>query len=215
VLLLPANREKMDGLAQMPGGAHNTPGADNRSELLPMDDSSSVRLCECGCGEPTLPAKWTDPRRGTVKGEPRRFLDGHHARKSPRMFVEEDRGYETPCWVWRGSLRDGYGLIRCQGKVRNAHLVFYEKKYGPMPEGMQADHLCRVRACVNPDHVEPVTHLENTRRGDRCKLTLEIARHIRSEVGRGVPQIALARRYGVSATIVCDIVKGCIWKETA
>lgn len=50
------------------------------------------------------------------------------------------------------------------GKMRLAHRVAYEIHVGPIPDGLEIDHLCRVRCCVNPDHLEPVTHRENMRR---------------------------------------------------
>lgn len=76
---------------------------------------------------------------------------------------------EDGCWLWTGSLdRNGYGYIRETAGRRKlrAHRVVYEYVVGPIPDGMELDHLCRVRSCVNPDHLEPVTHRENQRRGE-------------------------------------------------
>lgn len=71
------------------------------------------------------------------------------------------------CWLWtaanNGSL--GYGIINWQGRNRGAHIVVYELLVGPIPDGLELDHLCRTPACVNPAHLEPVTHAENVRRG--------------------------------------------------
>lgn len=70
------------------------------------------------------------------------------------------------CWLWTGTLTwDGYGLFRHEGRRSGAHRFAYEFFVGPIPAGMQIDHLCRVRNCVRPDHLEPVTPGENTRRG--------------------------------------------------
>ena len=70
------------------------------------------------------------------------------------------------CWLWLGSLdQDGYGLININKLLRRAHRAFYELLKGEIPSGLQLDHLCRVRCCVNPDHLEPVTCGENVRRG--------------------------------------------------
>lgn len=72
------------------------------------------------------------------------------------------------CWEWNGATRSStYGAFAYGGrrKVVQAHRWSYEHFVGPVPEGMQIDHLCRNRACVRPDHLEPVTPRENTRRG--------------------------------------------------
>ncbi|GAB3776674.1 hypothetical protein GCM10027600_42800 [Nocardioides ginsengisegetis] len=68
------------------------------------------------------------------------------------------------CWIWKGHItRYGYGQLR--GK--KAHRLVYEAMVGPIPEGLVIDHLCRNRACVNPEHMEPVTNEENLDRGAR------------------------------------------------
>lgn len=84
------------------------------------------------------------------------------------------------CWEWTGARNDdGYGSAWTNGRSRRAHRMAYELLVGPIPDRMQLDHLCRNRACVNPDHVEIVTLEENVRRGysptamnarlDRCR----------------------------------------------
>lgn len=73
---------------------------------------------------------------------------------------------EAGCWIWQCRVdRHGYGKIGINRTSKLAHRVSYETFVGPIPEGLQLDHLCRVRACVNPAHLEPVTHRENGRRG--------------------------------------------------
>jgi len=70
------------------------------------------------------------------------------------------------CWPWTACRSsDGYGHIRIEGSVYKAHRVVYELMVGPIPVGLEIDHLCRNRACVRPDHLEPVTKTTNVRRG--------------------------------------------------
>jgi len=70
------------------------------------------------------------------------------------------------CWMWQGSTKPGgYGTIDIAGKTSNAHRVAYEAFVGPIPAGLSIDHLCRTPACVNPEHLEPVSQRENVLRG--------------------------------------------------
>lgn len=68
------------------------------------------------------------------------------------------------CWLWKGKLQDGYGAQGWEGKTWAAHRLVYTLLMGEIPEGLDLDHLCKVRHCVNPDHLEPVTRGENIRR---------------------------------------------------
>lgn len=78
----------------------------------------------------------------------------------------------TGCWHWRAHvLPTGYGMFKLDGKMRRAHRVAYELFVGEVPEGLELDHTCKTRDCVNPSHLEPVTHLENMRRGHNATKT--------------------------------------------
>lgn len=77
------------------------------------------------------------------------------------------------CWLWTAALHSaGYGVVRIncskenrKGELVYAHRFVYESLRGPIPHGLHLDHLCRVRNCVNPDHLEPVTGKVNALRG--------------------------------------------------
>lgn len=69
------------------------------------------------------------------------------------------------CWLWTGATLRGYGTYMRAGGAYIAHRYAYEDRVGPIPTGLDLDHLCRCRTCVNPDHLEPVTRGENLRRG--------------------------------------------------
>lgn len=83
----------------------------------------------------------------------------------------------TGCWLWLGYLSPakrgggGYGAFWLNGKFKKAHMVSYELFRGQIPDGLELDHLCRVRSCVNPDHLEAVTRSENIKRGAGGSVT--------------------------------------------
>lgn len=77
------------------------------------------------------------------------------------------------CWIWLGTEAQTtvgpYGRMHIgNGKWQYSHILSYEDAHGPVPEGLELDHKCRNTLCMNPDHLEAVTHKENVRRG-RCK----------------------------------------------
>lgn len=78
---------------------------------------------------------------------------------------------EAGCWVFTGAINaSGYGVIGRGGRGAGnvlTHRVTYERLVGPVPDGLDLDHLCRNRACCNPEHLEPVTRRENCIRGVR------------------------------------------------
>lgn len=91
------------------------------------------------------------------------------------------------CWIWRGHVStSGYGGISVDGTwhtIKRVHRVVYELLVGPIPDGLQIDHLCRVRACVNPLHLEPVTPKVNVHRG----LTITAANKNKTHCKNGHP----------------------------
>ena len=89
----------------------------------------------------------------------------------------------TGCWLWAGHVnQNGYGTTAIKEPALNrwitryAHRVMYQLIAGPIPAGLDLDHLCRVRCCVNPEHLEPVTRRENVLRGDAPALAALLSR---------------------------------------
>lgn len=113
-----------------------------------------------------------------------------HQRVLARIRIEDD------CWIYLGrKSENGYGRVTVYpNQERPAHRVVYEALVTPLSPGMELDHLCRNRACVKPGHLEPVTHLENVRRGywgkDHCvhghDFTEENTRWYRNRRGKHI-----------------------------
>lgn len=137
-------------------------------------------------------------------------LPSDGGRRIRKRWTEADTGYDTPCWISTLAKSElGYARERCGDTVGYAHRHAYERAHGPIPEGMSIDHLCRIRSCVNPAHLEPATQAENVQRGRLAKLSLEGVRAIRASTE---PQRLLARRYGVSQGQISRIRTGVSWR---
>lgn len=107
------------------------------------------------------------------------------------------------CWLWRGATGDGYGHAFWNGAVVRAHRVSYELARGAIPAGLEIDHLCRERRCVNPDHLEAVEPRINKLRGE--SIVTQWAK--RDACGRGhpfTPENTLMRSDGGRRCRVCQ-----------
>lgn len=115
----------------------------------------------------------------------------------------------SPCVLWTGATNGvGYGMRKIGGKTFLTHRLAYEEAYGPIPAGLELDHLCRTPLCMNPDHLEAVTHAENVRRGNGWSGV-----HARkTHCPRGHPyDLALATRRG--RVRGCRQCKNALWME--
>ena len=111
----------------------------------------------------------------------------------------------TGCRIWLGSLSDGYGRVGVGRQSKRAHVASWELENGPIPEGMEPDHKCRVRCCIEASHLELVTHKVNVQRGlaadfrkficDKCGSPYEVLQNARGRNPiRGCRRCANERR---------------------
>jgi HNH endonuclease len=181
--------------------------------------------CFCGCGQLTTISEGTDIKVFALIGHPRRYIRHHGSRFGGVEYVVEDRGYVTPCWIWqRGSSqseRGGrYGTTRKNVGDQipiSAHRMMWERHKGlPIPQNFELDHLCRQTICCNPDHLEPVSHEENVRRGvvsrSLNKLCADDVRTIIQLRKEGWRFKRIGKRFGVASTYVQQICYGQKWK---
>jgi len=155
------------------------------------------------------------------------------SRLPPRFWAKVDENGPVPiqhpdmgrCWQWVGSrTNNGYGQIWDGGRLVLAHRLAYETLVGPIPDGLECDHLCRNRPCVRPSHIEPVTHSANLKRSPfkgqageanrNAKLTEAQVREIRWLRGT-VSQRKLAALFGVNHSHICHVQTGYSWSSVA
>lgn len=121
---------------------------------------------------------------------------------------EYDVDPETGCWIWAKQLVGGrYGRKWVGGRGVMAHIWYYEQANGPVPEGLEIDHLCRVKACVNPAHLEAVSRTVNRQR--RSVVSEDQVRDVRR---RNLTATQAAEVLGISVTAASWIVRRMTWK---
>lgn len=127
------------------------------------------------------------------------------------------------CWLWTGHTADGrYGWFWFEGRGQVAHRVAWKLERGPIPDGLQVCHRCDVTKCVRPDHLFLGTQTDNNRdclakgRGNRRthrSLTPEQVRAIRAFRREGLLHHDIALRFGVSRSLVGQILNGLIYRD--
>ncbi len=176
-------------------------------------------LCWCRCGQETGRARQRDTRLNYFRGEPVRYVRGHAYTKpiGKADYAVKECGHETPCWIWqRGIGNEGYGTTyeRGTGRPLLAHRVYFEHHKGAIPEGLELDHLCRNRPCVNPAHLEPVTGATNVQRGRHAKLTADRVLEIRRLSATGAhTHASLGKLFGVTRGNIGAICRGKSWRN--
>ena len=118
---------------------------------------------------------------------------------------------KTDCWIWPYSIDgSGYGVIGKGKKLYGAHKFIFELLVRPTPSSCELDHICCNKMCVNPSHLQPVSHAENCRRGKQTKLTQENVKWIRKMAGV-MTQQKIADKFGVSRASIGYILQGKRW----
>lgn len=119
-------------------------------------------LCMCGCGRMTKVSEITNTKKGWVKGEHRRYLTGHHGKMQRAGWTVDPA---TNCWIWNGNLNTGNKrpYIKVDYKKTLAYRYVYELRRGPIPDAHDLHHTCETVACVNPDHLKPMTRSDHSR----------------------------------------------------
>jgi hypothetical protein len=116
-------------------------------------------LCFCGCGQATPIATKTSAQWGHVKGQPTRYVRGHHP--GHRGHAPGWTVLDTPCWIWTGRIRPDDGRPMWSDEL--AYRRVYEEQVRPLSDDEVLHHVCHNRICVNPSHLEPLVDAEHAR----------------------------------------------------
>lgn len=152
-----SNNNRRSRCYQHPTALHLCGGAAQLS-----DSSVPYGYCQCGCGEKALVPSKNNKSKGWVKGCPMPFYGRHSRRKPGPRYIEEDRGYTTPCLIFQGYIdASGYGSDWVNGKSQHAHRAAWIRTNGPIPDGLFVLHRCDVKACTDLGHLFLGTQADN------------------------------------------------------
>ena len=164
-------------------------------------------------------SKFLNPKRRKNNIPENQFLE----------FLMTMRRVSKDCWEWTGgTFHSGYGMVRFKGKIWRVHRLIWTLKEGPIPGGKEICHTCDNPACFKPEHLFQGTHMENMRdalkkkrlkppQGEasgNAKLTNAKVRSIRAMYSKRLgTHKQLAKRFGVSPTLICYVTTRKIWKH--
>lgn len=165
------------------------------------------KICACGCGRIVTDIRLNYCRGHSPKKRARRsdWLGIHRYTVNPK----------TSCWEWTGPKNKfGYGIVQISnGKSQCAHIAMYNEKVGPVPDGLELDHIvCNNKGCINPEHVIPTTCLANSRRAN-ATVTVEQVKEIKALLGFGFTRTDIAKKLNISYSVIAHIHAGNSWRD--
>jgi hypothetical protein len=173
---------------------HQLFGVSNSAKILEGGIQLGVANLDKARDDPFSLLKW--PRMPRQKPDP--FTSDERERIISYWKTSDKNG----CWIWNGAKTEGgYGHINTGSGHRHAHIIAYEHKNGVVAAGLVLDHLCKIRVCCNPDHLEAVPQRVNFLRGDHPLASL----HKQGVCRKGHPRSEAYIRKGTNLVAYCKV----------